>query len=456
MSTRCVLTLPLKTEIWQEDIINKRLEIGRRIYNNMLAYELKKYRELQESEEYKSVTETLFELAKNENKGCPEYKTAGKKRNELLREHGFSEFGFIADVAMFSSKYSEHIGATAASISIAKPMWTAFETMLYSKGDMVHFKKKGSMNSIATDGKSFLRLTDARGKTLVQRTEEKELFVTYGNVRGKNNAIHLPVCYDIKNNYEMEMLSMKIKQIRIVRKKEKGVYKYYVQFCVEGKPAVKYTVSGEEKHPIGTGRIGLFVTTSNVTVASEKGIRKYSLSDGVADHSERIDELLRYMENSRRAMNSDNYNEDGTIKKGIMVEGERRPLKWKYSKGYYKAKDELSELYRLEKIHRELHHHKLANDILSLGNDIRTNDYSFAYAARRSEKDEMKKDGTPASKKRGGKNINKNAPAFLIEIIAKKLKYMDKEIVKIRLNDIPEFKDAVRSPEYWAEYLFNL
>ena len=68
----------------------------------------------------------------------------------------------------------------------------------------------------------------------------------------------------------------------------------------------------------------------------------------------------------------------------------------------------------------------------------------------------MKKDGTPASKKRGGKNINKNAPAFLIEIIAQKLKYMDKEIVKIRLNDIPEFKDAVRSPEYWAEYLFNL
>ena len=44
--SRCVLTLPLKTEKWQEDVINKRLEIQRQIYNAMLGYELKRFNEL--------------------------------------------------------------------------------------------------------------------------------------------------------------------------------------------------------------------------------------------------------------------------------------------------------------------------------------------------------------------------------------------------------------------------
>ena len=36
-----VVTLPLKTEKWQEDILQKRFELCRKIYNNMLHYEMK-------------------------------------------------------------------------------------------------------------------------------------------------------------------------------------------------------------------------------------------------------------------------------------------------------------------------------------------------------------------------------------------------------------------------------
>ena len=43
--------------------------------------------------------------------------------------------------------------------------------MLYGKGEIVHFKKRNTMNSVATDGKSFLRLTDATEKIIFCRTE---------------------------------------------------------------------------------------------------------------------------------------------------------------------------------------------------------------------------------------------------------------------------------------------
>ncbi|KDE67494.1 hypothetical protein FUSO4_03085, partial [Fusobacterium necrophorum DJ-1] len=48
-----VLTLPLKTEKWQEDILDKRLNIARLLYNASLNEILKRYRKMQNDVEYK-------------------------------------------------------------------------------------------------------------------------------------------------------------------------------------------------------------------------------------------------------------------------------------------------------------------------------------------------------------------------------------------------------------------
>lgn len=41
-----VLSLPLKIEIWQENILEKRLNIARLIYNSCLSEILKRYRKM--------------------------------------------------------------------------------------------------------------------------------------------------------------------------------------------------------------------------------------------------------------------------------------------------------------------------------------------------------------------------------------------------------------------------
>ncbi|HBX48440.1 MAG TPA: transposase, partial [Clostridiaceae bacterium] len=43
---RFILNLKLKTEIYQEDILNKRFEIGRQIYNAVLRIALNKCNEM--------------------------------------------------------------------------------------------------------------------------------------------------------------------------------------------------------------------------------------------------------------------------------------------------------------------------------------------------------------------------------------------------------------------------
>ena len=49
---RCVLTLPLLTEPWQEHILEKRFKIMEHLYNSLVSFELKKLRRVQQMPEY--------------------------------------------------------------------------------------------------------------------------------------------------------------------------------------------------------------------------------------------------------------------------------------------------------------------------------------------------------------------------------------------------------------------
>ena len=52
-----VLTLPLKTELWQEHILEKRLNVARTIYNSCLGEILKRHKKMINSLEYKEISD---------------------------------------------------------------------------------------------------------------------------------------------------------------------------------------------------------------------------------------------------------------------------------------------------------------------------------------------------------------------------------------------------------------
>jgi hypothetical protein len=109
----------------------------------------------------------------------------------------------------------------------------------------------------------------------MSREKEDKLFIVYG-LRG-HKVLKMPIKFNINNPYEIEMLSMPIKQIRILRRKEKGKWKYYTQLCVDGKPAIKFDKeTGEIKHPMGIGKVGVYLTTTTVTIATKDHIYSHS------------------------------------------------------------------------------------------------------------------------------------------------------------------------------------
>ena len=50
-----VVEFPLKTEKYQEDILNKRFEIGRHIYSSLVNVTQKRYKEMIKTKEYRTL-----------------------------------------------------------------------------------------------------------------------------------------------------------------------------------------------------------------------------------------------------------------------------------------------------------------------------------------------------------------------------------------------------------------
>ena len=54
-----VVEFPLKTEQYQEDVLNKRFEIGRKIYNSLVNVTQKRYKEMVKTRKYRNLVSSL-------------------------------------------------------------------------------------------------------------------------------------------------------------------------------------------------------------------------------------------------------------------------------------------------------------------------------------------------------------------------------------------------------------
>ena len=54
-----VVEFLLKTEHYQEDVLNKRFEIGRKIYNSLVNVTQKRYKEMVKTKKYRNLVSSL-------------------------------------------------------------------------------------------------------------------------------------------------------------------------------------------------------------------------------------------------------------------------------------------------------------------------------------------------------------------------------------------------------------
>ena len=396
-SDTCCLTLPLKLEKWQADRLEKRLEIARQIYNTLLRFELKKLRRLEESKAYQDIQAQLQEITDK-----AERNKLYKQLNKLRQDAGFSEYTFKTDIKDFYKHFGDNIGSSVAVHGIASQVWSAFDRLFYGNGKAVHFKRRGELTSL-------------KGYSVTGKSGGVEIIFRGTYIEWK--GLKLPIKLDPKNEYENEMLQRRVKYCRIIKKPGKTKIRWYVQLMLEGKPAIKYDKNtGEVRHPVGQGAVGIDIGPQTIAYAAEKEVALKELADQVNNIEREKRILQRKLDRSRRATNPDNYEADGTIKRGVKLTRNK-------SKRYIKTQRELAYLLRRQADIRKRQHNKLANHLLSLGNCFYVEDMEWPALTHRAKKTEIsEKTGKYKRKKRFGKSVGNKAPATLIGLLDIKLK----------------------------------
>lgn len=408
MSDRFSITFSLTTEIYQEYILDKRFEIGRKIYNALLDKVYKRYNRMIETKKYrdlKSQVGLLYSSVIKEKQ--KELKLIYKELDVMYKEYKLSEYAFCEDIKSMYKHHKTNIDSLTAQ-TIATRVWKSIESLLFGNGESVHFKKYDMLMSV-------------EGKWNKSGIKFKDNYLIW-------NELKIPVKIDYNNPYESQAMQNDICFCRIKRKFVRGKYKYYLQLVLKGMPPIKINKeTGEIKRYIGKGNVGLDIGTQTIAISSNTDVKLLEIADKVQNIENEKRKLQRYMDRSKKASNPDNFNENGTIKK----QGNKK-VKWNKSNKYIKAQNKLKELHRKQVDVRKLQHEILSNYIISLGDKIYVERMNFKGLQKRSNKTTVnEKTGKINNKKRFGKSIANKAPAMLIDIIDRKFKYFNKEIIKI-------------------------
>jgi len=357
-----ITELPLKTTSADEATILVRLDTGRQLYHACLGEALERLGLIQQSKKYQEIQKLPKTINGKQN---PE---RTKAFNELNRKYGFTDYDIQHyATGIRNSWMEEHIHAHIAQ-KLATRAFKAVQKKAFGMAKNVRFKGKNQMDSL--EGKN-----------------------NETGLRFKDNTLYwsdleIPCIIDSDNDLIQYGLTHKVKYCRIVRRKINGKNRFYLQLILEGTPYQ----NPKNKH--GTEEIGLDVGTGTIaTVADTKATLKQFCNELIPDQKKKR-KLQRKLDRSLRATNPDNYNPNGTVKKG---------KKFKKSNRYKAVSQDLAETDRILAAHRKSLHGKDINEIIAMGTRIKTENVSYK-----------------SWQKRYGRSIGMRAPSMFMDSLKRK------------------------------------
>jgi transposase len=360
-----ILELGLKTNAHESAALNKRFDAARQLYNTCLGEAKRRLSNLRQSKEFQYTRRMPRTINGKPNKERTE---AFKKLNSTF---GFSEYDLHAYATKIRNSWiGNHLDSTTTQ-KLATRAFKAIQRIAFGAAKRVRFKSKNQLKSV--EGKT--------NKTGI-RYNEKKGYVEW-------NSLHLKCIIDVNDEVVVHGLSCRVKYCRIIKRIFNGKAQFFVQLILEGKPFIK------EKNKSSDNTVGLDIGPSTIAVVNDEQATVERFCDELKDKQKETRRLQRKLDRQRRANNPQNYNPDGTIKKGKKTNND--------SKRYLKTKTKLAELQRKLAAHRKSLHGNLANRILKLGKHIKTEKLSYR-----------------AFQKNYGKSVKDKAPSMFVEILRRK------------------------------------
>ena len=315
------------------------------------------------------------------------------------------------------------------ALKVVDRCWLQFEKLMFkSKTKKIKFKKYGFLPSLeGKQAEKCIILKQKQDKLYINALGESfDLKIKNNDIYTKNLLelikVYINDSENIENinidrvmNGQKPLDTYRIIFNRIVIKRIRGKFRFYVQILYEGRPW-KLDKNGNLKNKQGTGRIGIDYGTSTIAVVSESKVIYKNLAEeanNLKGLERQLKILQRKMDRSRRSTNPDCFNSDGTYKKGTKIKVKSRNYK-KILKQFREINRKLSCIKKYE-IGRD------TNIIRSLGDQIYGEHMNFQGLAKRSKNTTVNRNtGKINKKKRFGKSISNRCPGLMVSTLKNK------------------------------------
>lgn len=353
--------LPLRVDPHAERVLSVRFEAARNLYNACLREGLRRLDLMRESRAWRKA------------RACKDKKERSalfRKAAEPFALDEYSLHGFAATTKN-ACWIGDHLDINTCQ-KIASRAYLAIAEHLYGKRGRPRFKRKGRLDSV--EGKN-----NTAG-------------IRWRDGRVLWSGLDLTPVFDIKDRdgVDAHALSSPVKYVRLVRRTLRGKIAWSVQLIVEGRPLLK------PRHVRKDAPCGLDIGPSTLALVGETEAALVAFADEVDPLGDRLRLIQRAMDRSLRATNPENYNADGTVKKGIR-------LHWRKSVRYRALQGQSAEVQRKLAAARKNAHGRLANRVLSIGVHVRTEKLSYR-----------------AFQRRWGKSVGRRAPGMFVSILRRK------------------------------------
>jgi len=366
-----VLEFPLKVNKTQARALEVRFEAGRNLYNAVLGECLKRARKLKTLPEYQEALNLL-------NSG------SRKKAQKLFRQArekadfnypSIQRWGIRCKNACW---IGDHLDTHTAQKVIERAFHAVNEWLLGKRG-RPRFKPKRRFRSLESK-------TNLSGIRLRGSYEKLDLKVEWAGLVLPLRLKTSRAFKDEKARFAFE--NHPIKYCRIVKRTIGLRERYFVQVVFEGHPWRRWS------EPRGDA-VGLDFGPSFVVYASRIASGFFSPGQHLKDLSREKRRLQRKLDRQRRANNPENYNPDGTVKKGTK--------RWKKSRGMILTERRLAEIDRKLKGTRRTVLGRFANFLVDTFALIRFEHNSFRSFQRNF-----------------GRSVNRNGLGALVQLLSYK------------------------------------
>lgn len=362
---------------YQTRKINKEMDAANRLYNMGVAYYAPIVDVLMNDPEF-SFLLTKYHQWFDDNPDSDETNPYQGFISEWLKSLQLNEYDLHKWFGDTAKKCFQKCLNSAIVQKIATNLHTSMKKVIFSSGKHIHFRKYGGTNSLEAKSNKSGIIYHEKTDTVSFANKELEL----KPIRDKDRYLQEAMAYGT------------LKYCRIIRSPFKNGYKYFLQLVMEGPVPSKFVCEG--------GETGQDPGISNSSFYGDNYCGFETLAKGCEKYEKLVRQASIKYERRRRMANPDNYNPDGTIKRGVK-------LKWKQTKGIIEALFELKDAYRRKTAHAKNYNGWLSNRVVRKTSVLRQEQMDYRALAKRSKKpaERSKKKSVVVNKKGEKKEIHK-------------------------------------------------